>query len=163
MRRPIPLLLLAAACTGVPEENVRRPCPDDPAWDPNLSVALRWGDSGEVELNEHLAQRLSLVDADGGEVEAFPFAFPGGLGLCVLGGLPPGRDFSWTVTEGAEPRIQEVDAVATLRPGPWGFHTAAARWHPGDHWAVDALVSAPMPLVFTHPVFLPAPQVRGVL
>lgn len=125
MRRHVLVFALAAACTGSPEDDVRRPCPDDPAWDPNFPVALRWGNAGEVELNEHVARRLSLVDADGGEVEAFPFAFPGGLGLCVLGGLTPDHDFTWNVTDGAEPRIQEVDTVATLRAGTWAFHTAA--------------------------------------
>lgn len=126
MRRRLLVFALATACVGSPEENVRRPCPDEPDWDPNLPVALRWGNAGLVELNEHVARRLSLVDAEGGEVEAFAFAFPGGLGLCVLGGLTPDRGYTWTVTDGTEPRVQEVDTVATLRAGAWAFHTAAA-------------------------------------
>lgn len=38
-----------------------------------------------------------------------------------------------------------------------------ARWHPTEHWEVDALVSVPVVLFLAHPVFVPAVQLRGVL
>lgn len=120
-----PCLVFAVACLGSQPENVRRPCPDDAAWDPHLPLALRWGDSGLVEMNEHVARRLSLTEAGGAPVEATAFAFPGGLGLCLVGGLKPDTDYAWTVTDGSELAVQEVDVITAVRPGSWLFRTAA--------------------------------------
>jgi len=123
--RYLPLLLFSAACVDDPMDDVRRPCPDSTAWDPNRPVGLRWGDSGFVDLNEHVARRITVSLADGAAVEGLPFAFKGGLGLCVIGGLKADTDYTWVVTDGSEPAVQEWDPITTRRTGSWRFHTAA--------------------------------------
>ncbi len=120
----LPFLLLFS-CATLLEDDIRSPCPDAPAWDPNRPLAVRWSQSGLIELNEHVARRITLAHADGTAIEGTPFAFPGGLGLCVLGGLPVDTNLAWTVSDGSEPLVQEVDRFSTLRTGRWLFHTAA--------------------------------------
>lgn len=123
--RPVLLLFFLAACIPADVAVVRRPCPDDPAWDPNRPLAVRWATSGVVELNEHVAQRIRVVDADSVPLDGVPFAFAGGLGWCALGGLAPDADFHWTFTTGDEPGVQEWDDIGDVRSGTWSFHTAA--------------------------------------
>lgn len=123
--RFLPLLCFLAGCLPDPIDDVRRPCPDAPDWDPNRPLALRWGDHGTIDLNQHLARRISVTDSAGKAVEGLPFVFEGGLGLCVVGGLTPDADFTWKVTDGSEPEVQEWDHVDTRRSGEWAFHTAA--------------------------------------
>lgn len=117
--------LALSSCVGDEPLHVRRPCPDDTAWDPNRPLAIRWADSGLVDLNEHVARRISVVDAEFAAVDGVPFAFPGGLGWCALGGLTPDAEYHWTVTTGDEPRVQEWDTLRTERSGTWTFRTAA--------------------------------------
>lgn len=119
------LLFALSGCLPSAMDDVRRPCPDDPEWDPNRPLALRWGESGLVDLNEHIAQRIAVSRSDGSAVHGVPFAFAGGLGFCVPGGLPVDADLTWTVTDGSEPRVQEWDEIRTRRSGDWAFHTAA--------------------------------------
>jgi len=85
------LIPTLAACTGGPLEDVRRPCPDAVAWDPNRPLALRWGDDGLVEMNEHVARRIS---ASSGLPLAPPKAAP-----CVLDLLGHARPQSHGVVE----------------------------------------------------------------
>ncbi len=63
-------------------------------------------------------------------IEGAPFAFEGGLGLCIVGGLPADADLAWTVTEGTEPRIQEVNTVL-LGSAHWRNLTWDATLGPG--------------------------------
>jgi hypothetical protein len=77
-------------------------------------------------MNEHVARRISLAEADGTPVSGEPFAFEGGLGSCVVGGLEPGAAYRWNVTDGTEPAVQEWDEAVTDRPGEWSFVTSTA-------------------------------------
>ena len=84
-------------------------------------------------------------------IDGVPAFLGAGSGLSISKLIPVAR--RWDVLTEAELIVDGTPF--SVRGG--------ARWHPGGHWTVDALVSVPMPLMFTHPAFLPALQVRGEL
>lgn len=99
-----------------------------------------------------LSMRLTLgYSPTTSGLDGVPVFLGGGTGLSVSKLVPLAP--RWDVL--AEAELLVDGTPFSVRGG--------ARWHPGDHWAVDAIVGVPMPLFFTHPVFLPALQARGEL
>jgi len=92
---------------------------------------------------------------------------------------PKGEVLSLRFALGLYPMIGSAITVTRLSPigTKWAVLTEAevvadptpvslrvgARWRPSPHWSADAVIQVPVELTLTHPVFVPALQVRGEL
>ncbi len=110
------------ATSWVAPQAVRGPCEGGEDWDPLLPLVAT-GYGGPFRLTEGAARRFSVHDHQGRALAIEVREYHEAAVVCVLGGLQPGADYTWTI-DGEEPMVQESQGAGLIY-GTVAFRTAA--------------------------------------
>lgn len=118
---------MLAIATSVAEPPDRRlPVEGEAAWDPADPLFLQWGSGDALATDTSTFRRgVSLVDADGAEVDAWIVdAREGRVLLRPKGGLAADATYTWRVDDFGDAEPHEARVPSFQLPGTWSFRTA---------------------------------------